>query len=189
MVAVADARGSERFTAGGQSMGCATALYAGMEQPDRVQGMILMNPPTAWEARAANSASYRRLAKIGGLLGGSMLARIMGRNPERFLPGWLVNEIEAGVSGAVEGLKPMKRRTLSALFNGAALTDLPAMESLGQINVPALILGWTGDPTHPIATAKELNELLPQSTLVVARDYAEFQSWPKLIREFAAQAG
>ena len=50
----------------------------------------------------------------------------------------------------------------------------------------AVILGWSGDPSHPIETATELNELLPQSTLVVADNYSDFQRWPEIIREFVA---
>jgi pimeloyl-ACP methyl ester carboxylesterase len=184
MISIADGLGIEEFVAGGQSMGCATTIYAGMEFPNRVRSMILMNPPTAWETRAAQGDYYNKLAKIGGLLGGGILAKVMGRNPERLLPSWLVEAKKEDVLGLLEGIKPMKRKTLSNLFKGAALTDLPSREKIKTINIPALILGWTGDPTHPVETAIELDKLMPQSTLVVAENYSEFANWPQLIREF-----
>lgn len=184
MISIADALGIENFIAGGQSMGCATTIYAGMLCPDRVEGMVLMNPPTAWETRAAQAEFYNRLAKIGGLLGGNILARIMGRKPERLLPEWLVEAKAANVVGALEGLKPIKRKTLSSLFKGAALTNLPAREEIKSIDIPSIIFGWTGDSSHPMETATELDRLLPQSTLVVADSYHEFSQWPELIRDF-----
>ena len=62
----------------------------------------------------------------------------------------------------------------------------PPREEIAKLNLPALILGWTDDPTHPLETAIELDRLLPNSTLVVAKNYAEFESWPKLIGEFVS---
>jgi pimeloyl-ACP methyl ester carboxylesterase len=184
MLAIADKLKIEKFIAGGQSMGCATTIYSGLNYPDRLKGMILMNPPTAWETRATQGAYYRKLSKIGWLLGGGILSKVMAKNPERLLPGWLVDEIKDKVSGALEGIKPMKRRTLSNLFKGAALTDLPSREEIKSIDIPTLILGWTQDPTHPVETAEELDRLLPNSTLVIAENYSDFSNWPQLIRDF-----
>ncbi len=187
MISVADGLEIEKFVAGGQSMGCATTIYAGMQYPDRVKGMILMNPPTAWETRAEQGDKYNKLAKIGWLLGGGIFAKVMGRNLERLLPGWLVEAKQENALGVLEGIKPMKRKTLSNLFKGAALTDFPSREEIKRIDIPALILGWTGDPIHPIETATELDKLMPQSTLVIAEKYSDFVNWPQLIREFVTK--
>ena len=188
MIAIADDLGVETFMAGGQSMGCATTIYTGRIVPERVKRLVLMNPPTAWETRASQGEFYCNMAKIGRLLGGKMLARIMGRKLERLVPGWLVEAKGEQINGVLEGLKPLKRKTLFNLFKGAAVTDLPPREELQSMNIPSLILGWTGDPTHPIETAIELDRLLPQSTLVVAEGYSDFQNWPKLIRDFVSEA-
>ena len=187
MLGVADRLNIDTFVAGGQSMGCATALYAGLLAPQRIEKMVLMNPPTAWETRATQGEYYQKLAKIGGLLGGKLLAKIMSRKIERLLPGWLIDAKGESTSRVLEGLKPLKRKTLSNLFKGAALTDLPAREEIKSIDIPTLILGWTGDPSHPLETAVELDNLLPQSTLVVAEGYADFQQWPELVREFISK--
>jgi len=187
MLSVANELGIDRFIAGGQSMGCATTIYTGILAPNRIKSMILMNPPTAWETRAEQGQLYNKLAKIGGLLGGSILAKIMGRNPERLLPGWLVEAKKENVKGVLEGLKPIKRKTLSSLFKGAAITDLPSREEIKSIDIPTLILGWTGDPTHPVETATELDKLMPHAELHIAEGYSDFQHWPQLIRDFISK--
>ncbi|WNC67122.1 alpha/beta hydrolase [Thalassotalea nanhaiensis] len=187
MLAVANALEIDKFFAGGQSMGCATTIYSAMLAPHRIKGMILMNPPTAWDTRAEQVNFYHKLAKLGGLLGGRILAKLMARNPERLLPKWLVEAKKERVNGVFAGLKLIKRRTLLSLFKGAALTDLPAKEELMSIDIPVLILAWTGDPSHPLETATELHRVLPNSTLHIAEGYSELQHWPKLIRDFVAK--
>ena len=186
MLSIADALGIDKFVAGGQSMGCATTIYAGLIAPERVKGLVLMNPPTAWETRAAQGDFYRELAKVGGALGGAKLAAVMSSDLERLVPSWLVEAKREQVIGMLEGLKQIKQETLSSLFTGAASTDLPSRKEIESINIPALILGWTDDPTHPLETATELDRLMPQSTLEVAEGYSDLERWPQLIREFVA---
>ena len=187
MIAIADDLGIKDFVAGGQSMGCATTIYAGQLAPERIKGLVLMNPPTAWETRAAQGEFYKQMAQMGYQLGGTQLAQAMSGQLDRLLPGWLVEEKAEGVSGVLEGIKPLTNETLLNLLNGAALTDLPSREEIKEIDIPALILGWTGDPTHPIETAIELDNLLPQSTLIVAEKYSELEQWPQFIREFVSE--
>lgn len=189
MLAIADGLGIETFVAGGQSMGCATTLYTALIAPERTQRLVLVNPPTGWETRAAQGEFYKKMAKMGSLLGGKILARAMRRNLERLLPGWLLEAKGKKIEGVVEGLKTVKRRTLFNLFKGAALTDLPPREEIQSLNMPSLILGWTGDPSHPIETATELDGLLSQSTLLVAERYSDVEKWPGLIRDFVSTAG
>lgn len=184
MVAIMDALEEDKFIAGGQSMGCATSIYVGLAASERVKGLLLMNPPTAWETRAAQSDLYNRMAKIGRFLGGGMLGRLMGCNPERLLPAWLLEADALDITGIVEGLKALKRKTLSNLMRGAALMNLPPRESLIVLNMPTSILAWEGDVSHPLETAEELNRLLPQSELMIARNFADFKKWPSLIRDF-----
>ncbi len=184
MISIADVLGIDEFVAGGQSMGCATTIYAGLMAPERIKGLVLMNPPTAWETRAAQGDFYRELAKVGGMVGGAKLAAVMSGDLDRLVPSWLAEAKREQVLGMLEGLKPIQPETLSALFTGAASTDLPPREEIVTINIPALILGWTDDPTHPLETAIELDRLMPQSTLVVAEAYSDLAQWPQLIREF-----
>lgn len=186
MAAIADALHLDTYLAGGQSMGCATSIHAALKVPRRVNGLILVNPPTAWEMRKGQTDAYKKMAKAGHFLGGRLLAKIVNRRLRNVLPDWLQGAPEEMAANTVEGLKKMNRRTLSTLFSGAALTDLPPKDVVQSIGIPALILAWTGDPTHPIEIAVELNRLLPQSKLVVAKAYSDVERWPKVIQDFVS---
>jgi pimeloyl-ACP methyl ester carboxylesterase len=70
MLALADETGCERFIAGGQSMGCATSIYAAINDPQRVKALLLVNPPTAWETRAEQVSMYGKMAWMARILGG-----------------------------------------------------------------------------------------------------------------------
>ena len=183
---VADHYGAERFIAGGQSMGCATSIYAALQSPDRIKGLVLMCPPTAWDTRAEQASMYRKMAKIGGLLGGKLLARLLGSRLADMLPPWLL-EGQPDAAGAISiGISTQSRRTLKNLFTGASQTDLPEPALLASLTMPTLILAWSDDPAHPLATAQTLHSLLPNSTLVVAERYPDLKKWPDLVRQFVA---
>ena len=47
-----------------------------------------------------------------------------------------------------------------ALYRGAAMSDLPRPEQIATLNIPTTILAWAEDPSHPLATAEALVELL-----------------------------
>src|SRR5690242_6825837 len=47
MLGVLDALGAETAVLGGASMGTATALHAAVSSPQRVEGLVLVIPPTA----------------------------------------------------------------------------------------------------------------------------------------------
>lgn len=175
------------YVLGGQSMGCATALYAALQCPEEVRGLVLVNPPTAWQTRAAQGAFYRKSAWVSGLLGGKLLAKVMSKDLSRLLPFWMLEARAEKVPGAFEGLSRMRRCTLFNLFRGAALTDLPAESALATLKVPTLILAWSDDPTHPLSTAETLAQLLPKAQLHIAHSNDEVLRWPALMREFVIQ--
>mgnify|MGYP003861898235 CR=1 FL=1 len=184
MIAIGNEHKVEKFIAGGQSMGCATTLYTALLAPTRVKGIILMNPPVAWQARAEQATFYNKLAKIGGLMGGNILSKIMAAKVDRILPNWLTKAKPCFSKVILAGIKPMKRRTLFNLFKGAALTDLPSKDALKKLKVPTLILAWEGDPSHPVATATVLGELMPHAKVHIADSYEDIKCWPLLICDF-----
>ena len=188
MCAVADTVGAETLIAGGASMGCATTIYAALQAPERMKGLVLVIPPTAWETRAGQGKLYQRFALIGGLLGGNRMAKLMGGSLDRMLPSWLVEKEPDKLVGLVEGLSVMKRGALRNLFNGAALTDLPPREEFKVLaGIPCIILAWVGDPTHPVSSAEELHRLLPSSELFVAQGFEEFKTIPGRMRDFVLE--
>jgi pimeloyl-ACP methyl ester carboxylesterase len=187
IIGVADHYGADRFIAGGQSMGCATSIYAALQSPDRVSGLVLMCPPTAWETRAEQASMYRKMSKIGGLLGGKLMARLLGSRLASMLPPWLLEgQPEAGDAISI-GISAQSRRTLKNLFMGASQTDLPEPAVLSALTMPTLILAWSDDPAHPLSTAQSLHLLLPGSTLVVAERYSDLEKWPGLVRQFVTE--
>jgi pimeloyl-ACP methyl ester carboxylesterase len=187
MFGVADHYGAERFIAGGQSMGCATSIYAALQAPDRIKGLVLMCPPTAWETRAEQASMYRKMAKVGGLLGGKLMTRLLGFRLANILPPWLLEgQPDAGDAISI-GISTQSRNTLKNLFLGASQTDLPELAVLASLAMPTLILAWSDDPAHPLATAQALHLHLPNSTLVVAERYSDLEKWPELLRQFVAE--
>lgn len=187
MLAVADAMDAPRFIAGGMSMGAASAIHAAVQAPARLKGLILAMPPMIWENRAAQCEMYRRIAQRGIEANGRAMAKLMSRDLARTLPPWLTDASPGITASLAVGVRALDRRIISDLFHGAAISDLPPRSSLDAIaHVPALILGWAGDTTHPLQSAQELHKLLPNSTLHIAANHEEFLQFPGQIRAFAA---
>jgi 3-oxoadipate enol-lactonase len=186
MLAVADGVGAQRFIAGGASMGCATAIWAAVKAPERIEALILMIPPTIWEARKRQSKLYQRGALLGAILGGRMLGKLMTRESGRMLPVWM--PVQADRSALTVGMDNLSRKTLADLFHGAAQSDLPPREALAALaGIPTLIIGWTGDATHPEASARELHALLPHAEFLMVDDVDSFRTIPSRIKDFAAR--
>lgn len=188
MLKIGAAVSAEPFIAGGDSMGCATAIYAALLAPERVRGLVLALPPAFWERRAAQGKSQRRAAAIVRLLGrfgDGLLKRMLSSSAGSALPGWLVQaepEMAQRMAAMTRLLNP---RTMAITMQGAAETDLPPREELRALaNIPALILAWVDDPTHPVESAEELHRLLPASELFIIRSYDDYKKMPGCIRDF-----
>lgn len=187
MLGVADASGAQRFIAGGMSMGCASAIHAAVQAPGRIAGLVLAMPPMIWENRAAQREMYQRIAQRGIEADGRAMAKLMSRDLARTLPAWLAEASPDITASLAIGVRALDRRIIPDLFHGAAISDLPPRAALAPIaQMPALILSWAGDSTHPVQSAQELHRLLPNSTLHVAASHEDFLHFPRLIREFAA---
>jgi pimeloyl-ACP methyl ester carboxylesterase len=181
LLALADAVGAERAVLGGLSMGCATALHAAAAAPSRVDALVLVAPPTAWRTRPRQARAYRGLAAVierVGLApfrwGASLQARAAAGH---------LRELQRSV---LDSLRWADRRAVAAALRGAAASDLPAPETLRALPAPALILAWRADPTHPVSTAEQLAQCLPQAELRTARTLEEVRAWSAGIRDFLA---
>lgn len=172
-LALGDTLGIERYVAGGASMGAATALHAAVRAPERVVGLLLVIPPTAWETRAEQTDMYRQMADV-----------VEGRGVEPLIAGAAMlpppdpyigrPEVRARRADSLRANDPER---LARVFRGAATTDLPDPEQVARIDVPSLILAWTGDPGHPVSSAERLDELLPRSEMSLASTAAELATW------------
>jgi pimeloyl-ACP methyl ester carboxylesterase len=175
LLAVADRCGATRFIGGGASMGCAATLCAALQAPERLRALVLLAPPTLWEGRARQRKLYQRGALLGSLLSWRLAK-----------PAVPVPDGGSGRALAL-GVAELPQATMTALFRGAGQSDLPPKEQFAVLaQLPALVLGWTGDPAHPEASARALHALLPASELFVANDAEGFRSIPERIRQFLA---
>lgn len=185
LLSLADRMGIKSFIAGGTSMGASTALYAALQAPERIEGLVLVSPPTAWESRAKQAAAYRRSAWLGLLLGGRGLAFLAERELPSSLPGWMDGSRREAMRRTFALWQRTPRRVLWAILRGAALSDLPPKQQFQRLaDKPALILAWSEDPVHPLGTAEELHRLLPRSELYIARDEGQFRQIPERIAGF-----
>lgn len=169
------------FVAGGIGMGGAVAVWTALRAPRRIQGLVLVGPPGAWEARAPDVSGYEEAAGMVETRGLSAWADELRRRPQ---PRILAEELPAAREVSIRHLLAMEEKAVPAVLRGAAASDLPAREEVRGIVVPTLILAWAGDPAHPVATAESLAELLVLSELHVAHDLAGIRAWPKLIGDF-----
>jgi 3-oxoadipate enol-lactonase len=185
MLGVLDAVGAETAVLGGASMGTATALHAAVLAPERVEGLVLMIPPTAWGGRRVQARMYQAGAAIVSLSGlGPLVA--MGRAAPA--PKILSGELAPVRDAMYRGMERLDRDVVPHILRGAAASDLPAKETLAQLTMPALTLAWTGDTGHPVATANELGDLLPRAERRVASDADDVRQWPSLVSEFVRRA-
>ncbi|MDQ6725374.1 MAG: alpha/beta hydrolase [Actinomycetota bacterium] len=175
------APGPGPFVAGGASMGAATAMYAAARAPRRVQGLVLITPPTAWEARSAQAEAYEHAARLVERQGVPAYLNALQSVGE---PQILVEELPESREIWLRHARRMDQKVIPSILRGAASSDLPGREEVRSIVVPTLILAWTGDPAHSVATAESLAELMVLSELHVARDLAGVRRWPDLVAQF-----
>ncbi|MDY7101536.1 MAG: alpha/beta fold hydrolase [Actinomycetota bacterium] len=172
-LALADALGIDRYVAAGASMGVGTALHAAVEAPERIVALILVIPPTAWETRAAQAGMWGQIADLIGAHGVAAMAA-----SAKDLP------VPDPFAGRDDVAAANERHTLAAdpvrlarVLRGAGAADLPPRDAVRAIAVPTLILAWTGDPAHPVSTAEQLAELLPDARLSIATTADELGRW------------
>lgn len=183
MLALAQQVGLDRFVAGGQSMGCGTSLYAALTAPERIRGLVLMNPPTAWETRAAQAAVYGQMADLIETRGIDFLVTLMQQQPAMG-PGWQTQPYTNMMENFATHFRSLDPKALTVVLRGAQLANLPPPAELEAIQAPALILAWTEDTGHPIASAEEVAHRLPNAQLRIAQNAAEVATWTDEIRRF-----
>ena len=177
-LALADALGVERYTAAGASMGAATALFAALAAPERIDRLILVIPPTAWETRREQVDLYATMADLVEAGRTDVLVRGVDASP---LPDPLDERSRERQKRTLATADPTR---LARVLRGAGLADLPPADEIGRITQPVLILAWTGDTGHPVSTAERLDELLPDSFIRIASDADQLATWSREIAGF-----
>lgn len=169
------------FVAAGACMGAATALYAAVRAPKRVQALVLVTPPAAWECRNGQVDEYASAASLVERRGLPSLLESWRARPQ---PGILAQELPQARDISLRHMAAMDERALPAILRGMAKSDLPCRDEVASLVLPVLILAWDGDPCHPVATAEALADLLILSELHVARDLSDVRKWPDLVKDF-----
>lgn len=172
LVELANALNIPRFAGGGASTGCAALLEAALDVPDRIDRLVLVLPPAAWEDRPPQVDHYQRLAAALRTQGSAEWAAT-SRPP-------IVREDST--------LPPFEPRVpidwLPSVLRGTAASDLPEPERIAQLPQPTLILAWDTDEFHPLSTAQRLAEILPRAELSIARSLRQVYDWPHLVARF-----
>jgi 3-oxoadipate enol-lactonase len=184
MTGLADGLDLDQFVAGGASMGAATALWAAISAPERVKGLLLVIPPTAWDTRVRQARIYE-LASTATRYRLTLPLLLAARYLPTF--GSPTGSRKALVRSGARFASTIESGQLAVIFKGASASGMPLPERLCDIDVPALILAWRGDKSHPVTTAEILHAGLPQSDLHVADDDDDLAEWPELASGFMSQ--
>jgi pimeloyl-ACP methyl ester carboxylesterase len=174
MLDIADRRGVGRFVAGGASMGCATSLWAAVKAPERIDGLLLVIPPTAWATRAAQASIYRGAAEVVTRDGTGALADLFDAEPLPPIFEPFAEQVREARRASTLAADPS---SLAHVLRAAVASDLPSVDELRALTMPALVLAWDGDPGHPTSTAEVLADTLPQAQLAIAHDLAGIFTW------------
>ncbi|PAU87801.1 hypothetical protein CK507_09640 [Pseudomonas sp. WN033] len=184
-VASQNCTSEQPFALGGQSMGCATALHAVLQEPQRVSHLVLALPPTAWDSRPHQVLRYQKMIELLRRQGVAGLVKASRRFPP--LPAWLQNSRPELAGLMLDELAGFSQDNLTNILLGAAASDLPPPAALQQLSMPTLILAWRDDDIHPLGTAQGLARWLPNSELIIAHSNADLQQWPALIDSFITE--
>ena len=181
-LALADHLDIDHYIAAGASMGCGTALHAAVLAPHRVARLVLVIPPTGWETRAVQADQWLTTARVIESKGVEPIIAAMEETapPDPFADN---AEWRNRQAAATRSWDPKR---LALVLAGATTANLPDREQIKSITVPSLILAWTGDPIHPVSTAEELAELLPDASLYLASTAAELATWTDRVAAFVA---
>jgi pimeloyl-ACP methyl ester carboxylesterase len=84
----------------------------------------------------------------------------------------------------MKGLAKANPLHVQAALGGAALSDMPDQDVLQYLRVPTLILAWEDDTAHPVSTATELADLLPDVRDLVICHPGNIDDWESALATF-----
>jgi pimeloyl-ACP methyl ester carboxylesterase len=183
-VALLDALGVGDVVVGGASMGAATALHAAALLGDRLKGLVLVIPPTAWETRSEQAQMYETMANIVETKG---VEPLIAASANMAPPDPFLADPATYKARRAESLRSADPTRLAGVFRGATGADFPAEDAVATIIVPTLILAWSGDPGHPVSTADRLAELMPHSEVSIAATMTDMSTWTEQVATFLDQ--
>ena len=187
LLALLDELGAdEPVDAIGASMGTATVLWAATMAPHRFRRLVLTIPPTAWQTRTAQADQYRAMDRLVAEHGRAALVRAFAAGPDTPIMAAAVESADHDEDRPAVELPDVTAPLLRYVLAGAAASDLPDPDRLSVLKHPVLVLPWTDDPGHPMATAERLGELLPNAVVEPATDLAGVRGWGRRTARFLA---
>jgi len=183
LIIVAEAQKYNTMILGGSSMGSGTAIHCAVKYPERVNALILVTPPPAWEMRSGVKTIYEKIAaKAEKNTIPDIMKRIIQLNQD---PPEFFEQMHPGTRQLLLefrlGFEPYY---YSSIYRGGAISDLPTREQISNINVPCLIVSQPGDENHPVKMAQELNNLIKGSEMFIVTDYDSYQKLQMKVCDF-----
>lgn len=154
LIALLDALDTPQVIACGHSMGGAIAQTLALEHPDRVRGLILIGTG----ARLAVNerileATLDNLAQVGEWFKKWMWGKNTPDEPR------------------ILGFEQLMKNDPQVVYGDyVACNQFDATDRLGEIAVPALVIGATGDRMTPLELSAELAQGIPQAQQVTIDD-------------------
>jgi pimeloyl-ACP methyl ester carboxylesterase len=172
MRALLEALDIERAIIGGGSMGAGTGIVFALENPERVEKLVLLAPPPLAATIETAQQVFCGLASLIDAVGREKAAEIVMQLPQytelkasdpkqyELMRDWLSTVHPIATPFAIRGL-----------LNGPALPE----ERFAEIGVPTLIVAHPDDPIHPTSTAEKLHASITGSQLVMAPSMNHFR--------------
>ncbi|MEV6235749.1 alpha/beta hydrolase [Lentzea sp. NPDC051838] len=163
----------------GSSLGCDVALRAAITAPERFRRLVLIIPPVAWEEGPDQARQWYT----------DSAEAIESRGAAQWREEWAQKPpLPIFADYPAFNLAPdIPDELLAPILRGIGESDLPAQDAIAGLPHPSLILAWDTDPLHPVSTAEQLHELLPDSVLHVSTTVADVQTWTDRITDFLAR--
>ena len=134
--------------------------------------------------RAAQTSLYEQMAHLIEAKGVEALVDLLRQRPP--IPAWQLEQRPELADIFLDTAITFDSKVLAPIMRGANC-NLPDRNDLCNLTIPTLILAWPEDATHPIETAKELHQLLPNSRLVVSKNLKEVGTWTQEIYDFLSR--
>lgn len=161
VLAAADAAGLDRFVAGGISMGAAIALRLASRHPDRVLGLVMVRPAWTFDAAPRNMCPYAEVAQL-------IHNRPLDKARDAFVASATAARFRSEAPDNLASLIGFFERENATIFTEvmqAIAADGPGVSraAAGALAIPTLVIGCGLDLVHPLATARELAEIIPNA--------------------------
>ncbi|MEX2227454.1 MAG: alpha/beta hydrolase [Dehalococcoidia bacterium] len=173
MLGVMHARGLERASVYGASMGAGTALVLALAHPAAVDKLILRAPPPMGEGAGEARKLFGTLATMYQFLGPRLTSAMLMRMPQ-------VRAADAATPGVSlrAFFASQRRERVVPAIRGVLFDERLPVDRFSEIAHQALVLTHPGDPIHPEASGRMLYEAMPHARLAAAPTRGYWQENP-----------